>query len=67
MVGPSNFDFESFKQKLLKEIGDETRQIIRDMVAEMVGKMPFNKEDSKTRTVLGKPQKGKTPVDPIEP
>ena len=52
MAGPSNFNVESFKQKLLKEFGDETGQMIRDMVAEMVRKMPFNEEDFKSTPPL---------------
>ena len=42
--------------------------MIRDMFAEMVGKMPVNEEDSQTRTVLGEPpkEKLKAPADPIE-
>ena len=59
MAGPSNFDFESFKQELLKEIRDETWQMIRDMVAEMVGKMPFNEENFETITIIGEPFKEK--------
>ena len=69
MAGPSNFDFESFKKEFLKEIGDETRQIVRDVMAKMIGKMPFDEEDTETRTIFGEPlkEKLKTPVDPIEP
>ena len=29
----------------------------------MVGKMPFGEQDSKTRTILGKPLKGKAQID----
>ena len=69
MVGTYDFDFESFKKKLLKEIGDKTRQIVRDMMAKMIKKMPFNEEDTETRTILGKPlkEKLKAPVDSTEP
>ena len=65
MVGPSNFNFKTFKN----EIKDDMRQMVRDMFAEMVGKMPVNEEDSQTRTILGEPPKEnlKAPVDPIEP
>ena len=68
MSGPSNFDIELFKHELLKEIKDDTQQMIKDMVAKIVGKMLFNEEDSETRTVLGEPleEKLKVPVDPIE-
>ena len=43
--------------------------MVRDMFAEMVGKMPLGEEDSKTRTILGKPikEKLKAPVDLTEP
>ena len=57
MLGPYNFDFESFKKELLKLIEDETRQMVRDMVVEIVGKMPFNKEDFETRSIVGEPFK----------
>ena len=69
MIGPSNFDIESFKKKLSKEIEDDMWQMVRDMFAEMVGKMPLGEEDSKTRTILGKPikEKLKAPVDLTEP
>ena len=35
------------------------------MMAKMIGKMPSNEEDTKTRTVLGEPlkEKLKAPVD----
>ena len=68
MAGSSDFDFESFKKELLKEIRDETRQIVRDMMAKMVGKMPFDEEETKTRTVLGEPlkEKLKASADPTE-
>ena len=59
MAGPSNFDVESFKQEIFKEFSDEMRQMIKDMVAKMVGKMPFGKENSEIRTILGKPLKKK--------
>ena len=64
MVGPSNFDFKTFK----KEIKDDMRQMVRDMFADMVGKMPVNEEDSQTKTVLGKPpkEKLKAPADLTE-
>ena len=69
MASPSNFDVESFKKQLLKEIGDETRQIVRDIMAKMIRKMPFDEEDTETRTVLGEPlkEKLKAPADPTEP
>ena len=35
MVGPSDFDFESFKKELLEEIRNEAQQMIRDMMAEL--------------------------------
>ena len=35
MARPFDFDFESFKKKLLKEIRNEARQIVRDMMAEL--------------------------------
>ena len=35
MAGHSNFDFESFKKELLKEIRNKTRQIVKDMMAEL--------------------------------
>ena len=43
--------------------------MIRDMVVEMVGKIPFGEQDSETRTVLGEPpkEKSKTPADSTEP
>ena len=65
MARPSNFDFETFK----KEIKDDMWQMIRDMFAEMVGKMSVNEEDSQTRTILGEPlkEKLKAPADRIEP
>ena len=65
MAGSSNFDFKIFKKK----IKDDMRQMVRDMFAEMVGKMPLGEEDSKTRTILGKPikEKLKAPVDLTEP
>ena len=68
MAGPSNFDVESFKQELLKEIEDDMWQMIKDIFVEMVGKTPTNEEDTKTKTVLGEPlkEKLKAPVDPIE-
>ena len=39
------------------------------MMAKMIGKMPFDEEDTKTRTVLGEPlkEKLKAPADLIEP
>ena len=42
--------------------------MIRDMVAEMVGKMPFGEQDSETRIIPGKPMKEKlkAPVDQTE-
>ena len=75
MAGPSNFDFESFRRELLKEMRDDMqqmrddmRQLIRDMVAEMVGKMPFGGQNLETKTVVGEPSKEKlkAPVDPTE-
>ena len=57
MAGP--FDFESFKKELLKEIRDDMRQMIKDMFAEVVGKMPTNEEDTETMTFLGEPLKEK--------
>ena len=35
MVGPSDFDSESFKKELLEEIRNEARQMIRDMMAKL--------------------------------
>ena len=71
MVGPSDFDFdfESFKKELLKEIEDETRQIVRDMMAKRLGKIPLDEEDTETRTILGKPlkEKLKAPANLIKP
>ena len=66
MTGPFNFDFESFKQELLKEMRDKTWQMIRDMVAEMVGKMTLGGKNSETRTVVDEPSKEKlkAPADP---
>ena len=68
MAGPSNFDFESFKKEILKEIGDETWQIVRDMMAKMSGKMPFDEEDTEIKTILGEPlkEKLKAPAYPSE-
>ena len=42
--------------------------MVRDMIADIVGKMPFSEEDSKTRTVLGEPfkEKLKAPLNPTE-
>ena len=69
MAEPSNFDVESFKKELLKEIGEDMRRMVRDMFAEMVGKMPTNEKDSQIRTVLGEPpkEKLKAPADLTEP
>ena len=69
MAGPSNFDIESFKKELLKEIGDDMRQMIKDMFAEVVEKTPTNEEDTKTRTILGEPlkEKLKAPANSTEP
>ena len=53
MVGPSNFNFETFK----KEIKDDMRQMVRDMFAKITGKMHFDEEDTETRTILGEPPK----------
>ena len=53
MAGPSNFDFESFKKKLLEEIRDETRQIVRDMIIE------FRKERQAVALIA--------PVAPVAP
>ena len=63
------FDVESFKKELLKEIRNEARQIVRDMMDKRIGKMPLDEEDNKTRTVLGEPPKEKLKalVDLIEP
>ena len=68
MVGPSDFDFESFKKELLEEIKDEARQIVRDMMAKRIKKMPLDEEDTETRTVLGEPlkEKLKALADPTE-
>ena len=52
MAGPSDFDFESFKKELFKEIRDETRQIVRDMMVKMIGKMRFDEEDTKLEPFL---------------
>ena len=43
--------------------------MVRDIFAEMVGKISVNEEDSQTRTVLGEPpkEKLKAPADPTEP
>ena len=35
MAGPSGFDSESFKKKLLEEIRNKARQMVRDMIAEL--------------------------------
>ena len=59
MARPSDFDVETFKKELLKEIGDDMRQIIRDIVAEMVRKIPFGEQDSETRIVPSKHVKEK--------
>ena len=65
MAGPSNFDFETFK----KEIKDDMRKMVRDIFAEIVGKMRVNEEDCQTKSILGEPpkEKLKAPTDPTEP
>ena len=42
--------------------------MIRDMVAEIVGKMPFGRQNSKIITIIGEPSKEKlkAPVYPTE-
>ena len=68
IIGPTNFDFESFKKEILKEIEDKTWKMIRDMITEMVEKMPLGEEEFKTRTIVGEPfkEKLKASVDPTE-
>ena len=69
MVEPSDFDFKSFKKELLKEIEDETWQIVKDMIAKRIGKMPLDEEETETIIVLAEPlkEKLKAPADLIEP
>ena len=69
MSGPSNFNVESFKQKILKEFGDKMQQMLRDMVAKIVEKRHVDEEDFKTKTIIGEPLKEKLKVMevPIEP
>ena len=50
------------------EIGDDIQQIIRDTLAEMVGKMSFDEQDFETITIPSESvkEKLKAPVDPTE-
>ena len=60
MVGPSNFDFESFKKELLEEIRNEARQIVRDIMTEFKEErqavVPIAPAASVTPTALPAPQ-----------
>ena len=51
MSGPSNFDLESLRQEIMKEFRDNVRQICREMIIDMFGERPREREDD-METVL---------------
>ena len=51
MSGPSNFDLESLRQEILKELRDNVRQTCRGVLAEMLGERSREREDD-METVL---------------
>ena len=51
MSGPSNFDLESLRQEILNELRDNMRQTCREVLVEMLGEKPREREDD-MKTVL---------------
>ena len=51
MSGPSNFDLESLRQEILKELRDNVRQTCIEVLAEMLGERLREREDD-METVL---------------
>ena len=62
MSGLFDFNYDSFKQEILKELRDEIRQMCIDMIAKIAGKRPIEEEDFEIRIIIGEPLKEKLKV-----
>ena len=56
MSGSSNFDLESLMQEILKEFRDNVLQMCREVIAEIFGERPREREDDMEMVLANMPK-----------